>query len=75
MPDDQITDANDLLKRVSDFGENLKERRRFERKKLLWAATLEMRGKLRRHDRRPLARRRASISMLRSLPATSLAWS
>ncbi|MGO8919763.1 MAG: PilZ domain-containing protein [Stellaceae bacterium] len=44
MPDDQITDAKDLLKRVSDFGEDLKERRRFERKKLLWAATVEVRG-------------------------------
>jgi PilZ domain len=44
MPDDQITDAKDLVKRVSDFGEELKERRRFERKKLLWAATVEVRG-------------------------------
>lgn len=44
MPDDQITDAKDLLKRVSDFGESLKERRRFERKSLLWAATVEIRG-------------------------------
>jgi hypothetical protein len=44
MPDDRITDAKDLVKRVSDFGEELKERRRFERKKLLWAATVEVRG-------------------------------
>ncbi|HXZ00874.1 MAG TPA: PilZ domain-containing protein [Stellaceae bacterium] len=44
MPDDQITDAKDLLKRVSDFGENLKERRRFERKQLFWAASVEVRG-------------------------------
>jgi hypothetical protein len=44
MPDDQITDAKDLVKRVSDFGEELKERRRFERRKLLWAATVEVRG-------------------------------
>lgn len=44
MPDDQITDAKDLLKRVSDFGESMKERRRFERTQLLWAATVEVRG-------------------------------
>lgn len=44
MPDDWITDAKDLVKRVSDFGDELKERRRFERKKLLWAATVEVRG-------------------------------
>jgi hypothetical protein len=44
MPDDRITDAKDLLKQVSDFGESLKERRRFERKQLLWAATIEVRG-------------------------------
>jgi len=44
MLDDAITDAKDLLKRVSDFGEELKERRRFERQKLLWAATVEVRG-------------------------------
>ncbi len=44
MPDDRITDAKDLLKQVSDFGERLKERRRFERKRLLWAATVEVRG-------------------------------
>lgn len=44
MPDDRITDAKDLLKQVSDFGERMKERRRFERKQLLWAATVEVRG-------------------------------
>jgi len=45
MPDDdRITDAKDLVKQVSDFGERLKERRRFERKRLLWAATVEVRG-------------------------------
>jgi hypothetical protein len=44
MPEDQITDAKDLLKQVSDFGERMKERRQFERKKLLWAATVEVRG-------------------------------
>jgi hypothetical protein len=44
MPDDRITDAKDLLKQVADFGEKMKERRRFERKRLLWAATVEVRG-------------------------------
>lgn len=44
MPDDRITDAKDLLKQVSDFGERLKDRRRYERKRLLWAATVEVRG-------------------------------
>jgi hypothetical protein len=44
MPDDRITDAKDLLRQVSDFGERMKERRRFERKRLLWAATVEVRG-------------------------------
>lgn len=44
MPDDQITDAKDLLKRVSDFGASLRERRRFERKRTLWAATVEVHG-------------------------------
>jgi PilZ domain len=44
MPDDRITNAKDLLKQVSDFGERMKERRRYERKKLLWAATVEVRG-------------------------------
>lgn len=44
MPEDRITDATDLVKRVSDFGEKMKERRRFERRKLLWAATVEVRG-------------------------------
>jgi hypothetical protein len=44
MPDDRITNAKDLLKQVSDFGERMKERRRHERKKLLWAATVEVRG-------------------------------
>jgi hypothetical protein len=44
MPEDRITDARDLLKQVADFGERMKERRRFERKRLLWAATVEVRG-------------------------------
>ena len=44
MPDDRITDAKDLVKQVADFGEKMKERRRFERKRLLWAATVEVRG-------------------------------
>jgi PilZ domain len=44
MPDDRITDAKDLVKQVSDFGERMKERRRYERKRLLWAATVEVRG-------------------------------
>ena len=44
MPDDSITNAKDLLKQVSDFGARMRERRQFERKKLLWAATVEVRG-------------------------------
>ncbi|HUJ99296.1 MAG TPA: PilZ domain-containing protein [Stellaceae bacterium] len=45
MPDDErITDAKDLLQQVRQFGARLKDRRRFERKQLLWAATVEVRG-------------------------------
>jgi hypothetical protein len=45
MPDDKrITDAKDLLQQVRQFGARLKDRRRFERKQLLWAATVEVRG-------------------------------
>ena len=44
MPDEPITDAKTLLQQVTEFGERLKERRRFERKRLLWAATVEVRG-------------------------------
>jgi hypothetical protein len=44
MPDDRITDAKDLLQRVRQFGARLKDRRRFERQQLLWAATVEVRG-------------------------------
>lgn len=43
MPAQRPMDATDLVKQVSEFGKRL-ERRRFERKKLLWAATVEVRG-------------------------------
>jgi hypothetical protein len=44
MPDGHITDAQELLGRIQAFGDTLRERRRHERKKLLWAATVEVRG-------------------------------
>lgn len=44
MREDQITDAKELIAEVSAFGDKLKERRRHERKRLLWAATVEVRG-------------------------------
>jgi hypothetical protein len=43
MPDGWITDPKVLLQDVSRFAE-LKERRRFERRKMLVAATIEVRG-------------------------------
>lgn len=39
----RFTDAPDAVKLVSEFGERL-ERRRFERKKVLWAASVDLRG-------------------------------
>jgi len=45
MPDAQITDAKELLRRVSDFGARLKSRAGTEHKEALWAATVEIQGK------------------------------
>ncbi len=44
MPDDPITDPKRLLERLDAFGESMKDRRRFGRKSLLWAATIDVRG-------------------------------
>ncbi len=44
MPDSRITDAKELLDQVSAFGEEVKDRRRFRRRKLMWAANVEVRG-------------------------------
>ena len=44
MPDDQIMDAKELINQVRAFHQEMKERRRHERKSLLWAATVEVRG-------------------------------
>src|SRR5579883_252853 len=44
MPDGRITDAKELLEQVSAFGEEVKDRRRFRRRKLMWAANVEVRG-------------------------------
>lgn len=44
MPDGQITDAKELLEQIHAFGDTLRERRRHQRKKGLWAATVEVRG-------------------------------
>lgn len=44
MLDDRITDGKALIAEISAFGEKLEERRRFERKTLFWAATVDVRG-------------------------------
>ena len=45
MPDAQITDAKELLRRVTDFGARLKSQAGTEHKEALWAATVEIQGK------------------------------
>jgi hypothetical protein len=45
MLDAQITDAKELLRRVSDFGARLKTQAEAEHKEALWAATVEIQGK------------------------------
>jgi PilZ domain len=45
MPDPQITDARELLRRVADFGARLKSQAEGEQKEALWAATVEIQGK------------------------------
>lgn len=46
MPDPRITDAKELLRRVSDFGHQLKEEAEAARRKMLWAASVEIQGRL-----------------------------
>ncbi len=45
MSDDQVTSIKELLERINAFGAQVTERRRFGRKEVLWAATVEIRGK------------------------------
>jgi hypothetical protein len=45
MADPEITDAKELLRRVSDFGTRLKSQAEAEHKEALWAATVEIQGK------------------------------
>ena len=40
-----ITDLHALLTQIDSFREQIEERRRHERKPVLWAATIEIRGK------------------------------
>jgi hypothetical protein len=42
---EEITDLRYLLTQISTFRTQLEERRRFERKPVLWAASVEIRGK------------------------------
>ena len=42
---DQITSIKELLERINAFRAQMTDRRRFERKEVLWAATVEIRGK------------------------------
>jgi hypothetical protein len=44
MPEDRIDNTETLLKQVTEFAEKIDERRQFERKALLWAASIEVRG-------------------------------
>jgi hypothetical protein len=43
--DTAITDLRYLLSQIGSFREQIEERRRHERKPVLWAATVEIRGK------------------------------
>jgi hypothetical protein len=45
MPESQITDAKELLRRVTAFGAQLKEQAQVAHKEALWAATVEIQGK------------------------------
>ncbi len=45
MLDDQVTSVKELVERINAFRTEVTERRRFGRKEVLWAATVEIRGK------------------------------